>query len=388
MKLGILASHPVQYHAPVFRELARHSELQVFYAHRPDAAEQGRVGFGVPFKWDTDLLSGYSHEFLCNRSAVPDVTRFNGCDTPDVGAAIHAGRFDAFLLTGWNLRCYWQAWRGCKAGGVPVLVRGDSQLTTPRSQFKQALKAVIYPTLLRAFDGFCFVGQRNREYLRHYGAVEKKLFFSPHCVDTARFSNCGEAITITKQRLGLPTDGAVVLYVGKLIPDKRVADLIGAMAVLRRKHVSVHLAVVGAGAGEPALRRQAADLQVPVNFLGFRNQTELPAIYSASDVLVLASNGAETWGLVVNEASAAGTPAVVSDAVGCGPDLIDDDLTGEIFPCGDIEALAAAVHRVLSRGKNEPVRAALAHKCEIYSVPNAARGILEAMTSVTGLNHG
>ena len=77
--------------------------------------------------------------------------------------------------------------------------------------------------------------------------------------------------------------------------------------------------------------------------MGFVNQSELPAVYASADVLVLPSDGQETWGLVVNEAMACGVPAVVSDAVGCGPDLIEPGRTGATFPFGDIAALAAAI---------------------------------------------
>ena len=73
--------------------------------------------------------------------------------------------------------------------------------------------------------------------------------------------------------------------------------------------------------------------------LGFRNQTELPGLYAAADVLVLPSDGDETWGLVVNEAFACGLPAVVSDAVGCGPDLVEEGATGAVFALDDVGSL-------------------------------------------------
>jgi glycosyltransferase involved in cell wall biosynthesis len=61
---------------------------------------------------------------------------------------------------------------------------------------------------------------------------------------------------------------------------------------------------------------------------------------------VLPSDGGETWGLVVNEAMACGLPCIVSDKVGCGPDLIARDETGTIYPVGDVDALAKAMSRM------------------------------------------
>src|SRR3954471_4092901 len=103
-RLGVLASHPIQYQAPLFRELAKRLDLKVFFAHRQTAQQQAEAGFGTAFDWDVDLLSGYAHMFLENRAPRPGVGRFLGCDTPEVANRIATGRFDAFLVTGWNLR--------------------------------------------------------------------------------------------------------------------------------------------------------------------------------------------------------------------------------------------------------------------------------------------
>src|SRR5512146_1787934 len=157
MRLGILASHPIQYHAPWFRGLAAKANVEVFFAHRPTAIEQGE-GFGETFTWDVDLVNGYHHRFLRNVAPAPSVSRFAGCDTPDVHTAIAAGRFDAFIVTGWHLKTFWQAVRACRKAYMPVLVRGDSQLRTPRSLATRLAKAVTHRWLVRQFDGFLVVG--------------------------------------------------------------------------------------------------------------------------------------------------------------------------------------------------------------------------------------
>src|SRR4051812_26091638 len=61
MRLAIVASHPIQYHAPLFRELAKQVDLTLIFAHRATPADQAKAGFGVDFDWDIDLLSGYEH---------------------------------------------------------------------------------------------------------------------------------------------------------------------------------------------------------------------------------------------------------------------------------------------------------------------------------------
>ena len=82
---------------------------------------------------------------------------------------ISAGRFDAFVVPGWSLRSYWQAVRACRRARVPVMVRGDSQLAGQRGGAVGRVKGVVFPHMLKQFDACLYVGQRNREYLEHYG---------------------------------------------------------------------------------------------------------------------------------------------------------------------------------------------------------------------------
>jgi glycosyltransferase involved in cell wall biosynthesis len=79
-----------------------------------------------------------------------------------------------------------------------------------------------------------------------------------------------------------------------------------------------------------------------VRFLGFRNQTELPAFFDLCDVFVLVSKH-EPWGLVVNEVMAAGRAVIVGDEVGCAPDLVKNGVNGFTVPAGDIDALVEAL---------------------------------------------
>ncbi len=424
MKLGILTSHPIQYQAPWFRGLAKQVELEVFFAHRQTATEQGKAGFGVAFDWDVDLLSGYKHTFLKNVSAKPGVNHFFGCDTPEIAEIIggrrtvgisdtspnplperggegeqtrhpdrvargpSAKRFDAFIVTGWYLKSFWQAVRACRRNKIPVLVRGDSQLLTPRSRLKTLAKELIYRWLLRQFDGFLFVGQRNREYLRHYGVPEKKLFFAPHFVDNDWFKGKAETARKLKAEIrkhwGAGENDFVALFVGKFIPKKRPADLLRALATLNHQPSTINCfgVFVGSGELEQELRELAARENLRVHFAGFNNQSELPAIYASADVLVLPSES-ETWGLVLNEAMACGLPAIVSDAVGCVPDLIEEGKTGFTYRTGDHVELAGRLAQIAHMKQNgQDCTHALTEKMSSYSVEAAVRGTVQAVTEV------
>src|SRR5207247_9742522 len=103
---------------------------------------------------------------------------------------------------------------------------------------------------------------------------------------------------------------------------------------------SAELCIAGSGEQSEPLCNLAADLGLEwLVSVAFHNQSELPGLYAASDVFVLPS-AQESWGLVVNEAMAAGLPVIVSDEVGAAPDLVEGKGPGIVFPCGDVSALS------------------------------------------------
>jgi glycosyltransferase involved in cell wall biosynthesis len=390
-RLAVVASHPIQYQAPWFRALARVVDLDVFYAHRQDAAGQAAAGFGVAFDWDVSLLDGYRHHWLANVAARPDVSRFGGCDTPDLAGRLAEGRFDACLVSGWYLKTYVQAIRACWHHRIPILVRGDSQLKTPRSRTKAAVKYLPYRWFLNRVDAHLYVGAANRAYLRAYGVPDTRLFFAPHFVDNAFFARGaaqarrdGSREALRREQ-GIPANATVFLFVGKLIDKKRPLDFVDALAaVAEARQAPVYGLMVGAGPLADRVAARVGDTRAPVRLAGFRNQAALPAWYAAGDAIVLPSGGGETWGLVVNEAMASGLPAIVSDAVGCAEDLIAPGRTGSTFPLGDVRALAACLGEWTERLAREPgpVAAAVADTVARYSADAATAGVLRALDAV------
>jgi glycosyltransferase involved in cell wall biosynthesis len=380
MRLAILTSHPVQYYAPFFRRLAQLLDLHVFFSHVATAEQQAAAGFGTAFTWDVDLLSGYEHSRLRNVAKSPSAAHFSGCDTPEIGVRLKEGRFDAVLTLGWHLKSLLQGAVAGRGLRLPVLVRGDSQLATPRSMTKRLAKSLAYPAFLRLFSAALYVGERNRAYYAHYGYPATRLFHSPHCIDTDRFaaSATPDARQMVRAELGIDADTRLVLFAGKLIDFKRPLDVVEAVAGLRSRGVPAQVLVAGAGQLEDVMKRTASDKGVPLHMLGFQNQSRMPAVYAAADALVLPSSARETWGLACNEALASGTPIVVSDAVGCVPDLATDGMVGRCFPYGDVRACTDALVNLFSA---PPSRAAIAAVSSRFSLTAAADGVLAALSA-------
>lgn len=387
LKIGLLSTHPIQYYSPWFKDLAKKTELEVFFAHQQNSRGQSEAGFGVEFEWDTDLLNGYSYRWLKNVSKKPGIHRFLGCDTPEIYKIIRNERFDAFVIFGWNYKSALQAAIACRIYNVPVFMRGDSHLLTKRSVFKRLFKYLPYRILLPLINHL-YVGKLNKEYLQYYGVPDKKLFFVPHFVDNEYFYKSSQRCTSNKMNLqirnkfNIPEESFVILFVGKLIDKKRPFDIIDALININDKNI--HVLFIGDGPLRSKLKDIGNIKNNNIHFAGFINQSELPCYYSAGDVLVLPSDGGETWGLVVNEAMASGIPAIVSDKVGCAPDLIEQGKTGFVFEMGNISSLVKAIGEAYTYSKNnsEVIKDRLKKKTMEYSIEAASANFIKAIGDV------
>ncbi len=144
----------------------------------------------------------------------------------------------------------------------------------------------------------------------------------------------------------------------------------------------VFLLLVGDGELRKELLARAAATNLPAKCVGFQPQLALSGHYHAADVLVLPSRSGETWGLVVNEALHHGVPAVVTDAVGCAPDLVVPGETGEICAADSIPSLADALRRFWERLTDPLLRGRCRAQMEAYTVSHAAAGIAAAYRQV------
>jgi glycosyltransferase involved in cell wall biosynthesis len=178
---------------------------------------------------------------------------------------------------------------------------------------------------------------------------------------------------------GARPDTSVILFCAKLQPWKRPLDLLQAFS--QAKMANSLLVFAGEGPLREALQSEAARLGCDdnVRFLGFVNQSQLPACYSASDLLVLPSEY-EPFGLVVNEAMLCGCMAAASDQVGAGRDLIAPVDRSFIYPCGDVAALASLLRRALSDPERlAKLRAAAFERMKTWSPREYIAATLEAV---------
>jgi glycosyltransferase involved in cell wall biosynthesis len=357
-----VASHPIQYHAPWFRGLARDPaiDFSVLFVQRPDASEQGR-GFGIAFEWDVPLLDGYRWRVAPRLRGRGGLQGFFAARIVDPAALLRELAPDVVVLTGWHVWPLVQLLVAARRLRIPVVMRGEANALRPRSRRAR----LAHRWLLARCTAFLPIGRASRDFYRGYGIDEARLFDAPYFVDNERFVKSAAAFETQRaawrERWAIPREATCFVYAGKLEPKKRLPDLLEALRIAVTRGARAHLLVIGTGElqgeAQALVRRHA----LPVTFAGFLNQSEIAAAYVAADALVLPSDHGETWGLVVNEAMACGRPAIVSDRVGCGPDLVSPGETGECFPFGDTAALAtmlagAAADPRRLRGMGEAAR--------------------------------
>jgi glycosyltransferase involved in cell wall biosynthesis len=274
------------------------------------------------------------------------------------------------------------------------MVRSDSHLANPRPLVKRIAKAIVLPPLLRLFDMFLPTGTRSAQYLRRYRVPESLIKIVPYCIDVDAFASAAARVRPDRERLrrefGAAEGESIVLFVGKLIALKEIPTIIEALARLVASGQDLRLVLVGSGPLADELAAMANAHSLPVTFVGFVNQTRMPEVYAAADVVVLPSSS-ETWGLVVNEAFACGVPAVVSDRVGCGPDMIDEGTTGSVVPAGDVERLAEAIGywtgaRSTDGRDDAAIRLALSEVTARYSPISSAAAFIAAAQSAAAAN--
>lgn len=380
MRLGLLTTHPIQYQVPLFRRLSQVPgvEFTAFFCDTHGLKPTFDPGFGRTIQFDVPLLEGYESKFLLNVAPRPGV-RISGLLNPAVGIETHG--LDALVVTGYAhlgtwLRAFWP-----RFGRSPrLLFRGESHLNEARPAWKGPLKRVPLTSYFRRFDRFLAVGSLNSEYLQHYGVQPEKIILAPYSVDNDYFAyhSTRTPRADVRAKFGLPREEVIFLTCSKLSEVKRPLDAIRAFAKVRAKGLSCALAMVGTGPLDEQVRAEIRRLNLTssVFLLGFQNQSELPAIYAACDALVLPSN-VEPWGLVVNEAMASGIPAIVSDRVGSGPDLVEG--TGLIFPVGNVDRLADAmtlwVRDVRALGI---AKARSKDRIATWGIPETANAVVEA----------
>jgi len=374
-KTVILTEIIAPYRIPVFNALARRADVDlhaIFLAETDTALRQWRI-YTDEIRFSYEVLPAWrwragKYSLIVNRG---------------LGSALGVASPHVILCGGYNYPASWEALWWARRRNVRLVLWSESNQRDQRSG--RAAVEWLKQYFVNACDAFVVPGKSSFAYLRTLGVGEQAIFTAPNAVDNAFFAaqaeNTRARVSEFREKLGLPV--RFILFVGRLVPEKGVFDLLEAYAKLESGVRSeVGLVFAGDGVSREKLAQGAKGISPGVIcFPGFAQREDLAGLYAVAEALVLPTHS-DRWGLVVNEAMACGLPIIVSNVAGCAADLVEDGWNGYVVPDRDPERLSVAMASLLRQPElKQKMRARSLERIQNYSPEACADGLAAAAIS-------
>jgi len=335
--------------------MAKHPRLKLHVAYCSLRGAEASLDpeFGTQVQWDVPLLDGYKWTHVPNKASGDE--SFWGLNNPGLRGLIRAGKFDAVICyTGYVRASFWIAKNAAKKSKAAFIFGTDTTTLEPRDgkSWKKWFKKIAWPHIFRMADQVIVPSIGGRELMRSLGIPEERITQTPPCVDNDWWMGQAAKVNRAAERakLNLQVSELAILFCAKLQPWKRPHDLLQAFA--KARVANAKLIFAGEGPQRSDLEAETIRLGIAdrVKFLGFMNQSQLPTVYAASDLLVLPSEY-EPFGLVVNEAMCCRCPVMASDHVGAARDLVAPVAPDFVFPACNADALAEKLAAAVQDGE-------------------------------------
>jgi glycosyltransferase involved in cell wall biosynthesis len=355
-KIALVVNEPPPYRVPIFNLIAQVPGVtfQVIFCCR---REPNR-------KWNLPPMQ-FDHVFLRER-----ITTVNGRyihNNPDVLLKLQRFAPDVIITNGFNpTHLYAFAYAVAKGIAYVPMTDGTDLSEQALSKVHRMIRRMVYARS-RAFIAASAGGER---LYRSYGIPEEKIFRSCLCTDN-------EAYTPPARP---PEKEFDFIFCGRMEEGKQPLFALDVAAeTARRLNRKTSILFVGSGSQEAELKRAVLDRDdlVDVRFHGFATQQELPALYRSARLFLFPTQ-ADVWGVVANEACAAGLPVIVTPRAGVAGELVRDAENGYVCEL-DLERWTRRATRLLmqpdQRQRYGERSLALAGQ---YTFGHAAAGILDA----------
>jgi len=345
---------------------------------------------GVEFSSRTDE---YAWNVVESNDAFERVTVCKDVDSRSLDAKTIYARIDETLkqikpdvvaIPGWSDNGAFATLRWCCNNGVPAILMSESN----RHDFKRSFhREWIKKQLTSCFSSALVGGTWAREYLSDLGMPGAKIFDGYDIVDNRHFARPIEFDAVqTRESLGLKRP--FILASNRFIEKKNLPLLIDAYAQYRTQSVeggasSHDLVMLGDGPLNDALRQLTKRLGLDdcIHFPGFKQFDELTKYYWCADVFVHAST-TEQWGLVINEAMAAGLPVIASNRCGSTVDLIENGKTGFTFAPQDQTNLTELLVKLCGDAElRNRISSAAVERMKLWGPERFADGMMNAVTA-------
>jgi glycosyltransferase involved in cell wall biosynthesis len=258
---------------------------------------------------------------------------------------------DVVAIPGWSAVESLAALRWCLRHSVPAVLMSESSMhDEPRRWWKEAIKRQLITLFAAGLVG----GSQHRIYLEALGMGADAIFPGYDVVDNTYFSEATGQIRANQTREDAPHENTKsFLASARFVEKKNLHRLLDAFASYRKQAEAGKpgphwtLTLLGDGPLRASLEQQIRRLGLGefVTMPGFLQYEDLPRFYAGASAFIHAST-TEQWGLVVNEAMAAGLPVLVSNRCGCALDLVQEGVNGFTFDPFDVELIARAMLRM------------------------------------------
>jgi 1,2-diacylglycerol 3-alpha-glucosyltransferase len=294
---------------------------------------------------------------------------------------------DAIIIPGWGFKISRAALTWCRRHRKKAIVMSETKWNDePRQFWKEKLK---YWLCIRKFDAAIVGGKLHRDYLVKLGFANDRIFFGYDAVDNDYFSQKAEIArqnpAAARQRQPKIPVKPYFIVMTRLLKRKNVHRLVLAFANYQ-KQIGIEqawdLVICGSGEEESNIRQLIDELNIKndIHLPGFIPYQALGDWYGLAGAFVHPAL-LEPWGLVVNEACAAGLPIICSDTVGAASELIEAGKNGLLFDPENVLDITNALISIsqpdletrIAMGKLS--QEIVAH----YSPQNFAEGIFQAV---------
>lgn len=373
-KVLLLTNIPNPYRIPLFNELSGQLKasgicLKVLFGASGYRRRQYKLDMNT-FQFDYEILNSGKYD-----AGNPEKTFFT---YSGLSSALKKENPDCIIVNGFSagtLRVWWHSlfhplpyiiWSGT------IEIRGEDH---------SRLRIFQRKFLLRKASAFIAYGKRASEYLVSLGAPREKVFIARNTVDTTFFSHRAD-----EERKNIIQEGPMrFIYVGFLSRKKNLMCLMEAIVLLHARRNDFRLELVGEGEDRALFEAfvQEKALEDIVSFTGYVQKDGLPARLAGSHCFVFPSEY-DVWGLVVNEAMAAGLPVIASPLSGVTDDLVENNTNGFIVDFSNPKTVALKMawlldHPGQAAKMGEASRMIVEQKA---SIPVSAAGMVSAIKFV------
>lgn len=357
VRLAWVTNLAAPYRRPVWEDLARHADLEVFLLE--NTGRFSRSGGNRASEWMEYADGSYPvSEIPTLRVSVGERQVF----VPRLPSHLPGSGFDALVLTGWESPAYWLAALRARRAGARIV--GFYESTLASHAFRRGPFASVRGSFFRQLDAVVVPGSASEQAVLAMGVDPSKIFVGFNPVDVRGIHAAAQEARAAQR--SLDRAGHRYLYLGQLIDRKNVGSLIAALA--RTGDPSDSLTIAGTGHLEASLRSLTDELglQDRVEFVGPVDYVRVPALLADHHTLVLPSKE-EVWGLVVNEALAAGLHTVVTRT--CGVAASVEGMEGVFVADSPSSSVLAHAMGLSKRSWEGPVAdpQILAHTPEAFS---------------------